>query len=221
MRIEIGILLALAALCGNGAAQSFVNLNFEQSDINSGTSESGFNTANVPGWTEYNGYGDANYSGGMTVVYNTQTLDDSGIALEGTNYWTPAIQGKYSILMFGGTIYAQNSTNGASIGQTGQIPLTAQSIIYWGNEFQVTFNGQPLSSTALSSTPNYTIWGADVSAYADQTGELLFTATWPNGGGLLDNIQFSPSPVPEPSALSLSALGGLLLVWRRWKARAI
>jgi hypothetical protein len=30
----------------------------------------------------------------------------------------------------------------------------------------------------------------------------------------LDNIQFSAEPVPEPGALGLFALGGLLLVWR-------
>jgi PEP-CTERM motif len=217
LKIEIGILFALAALCGNGAAQGFVNLNFEQSVINSGTS----GTANVSGWTEYNGWSDVNYSGGMTVVYNNQTLDDSGIALEGTDYWTPAIQGKYSILLFGGSIYAENSTNGAAIGQTGQIPASAQSITYWGSALQVTFDGQPLSFTTISNEPNYTVWGADISAYAGQTGQLLFTAPWPNGGGLLDNIQFSSSPVPEPSALALFTLGGVLLAWRQWKTRAI
>ena len=128
MKIKaIFVILLIAAR--TGFSQGFVNLNFEQSTIvTSSPSEYGFNTgtANVPDWTEYNGYGDANYSGGMTVVYNSQTLDDSGIALEGTNYPTPAIQGKYSILLFGGTIYAQNSTSGASVGQTGQIPVKAQ-----------------------------------------------------------------------------------------------
>jgi hypothetical protein len=38
---------------------------------------------------------------------------------------------------------------------------------------------------------------------------------------LVPGATFLFQPVPEPSALGLSALGGLLLAWRRRKARAI
>ena len=151
------------------SAPPWVNMDFEQSTIvSSSPSGYGFNigTANVPGWTEYNGWGDNNYSGGATVIYNDQTLDSPEVALEGTNYWTPAIQGNYSVLLWSGSIFLQEETNGAAIGHTGQIPFSAQSITYWGeseNSLQITFNGQMLSFIAITNTANYTIFGADIS----------------------------------------------------------
>jgi hypothetical protein len=148
-------------------------------------------------------------------------LDSAGTALEGTDYWTPAIQGNYSVFLQGGSIYYPGGTNGASIGQTGQIPATAQSIIFWGNALQVTFNGQILSFIDISNALNYTIWRADISAYAGQTGELLFTAHWFNGQGMIDNIQFSTLPIPEPSVLGLFSMCTAILCWhmKRPKSR--
>jgi hypothetical protein len=218
MKIWLNIVCTLFLLCQSGLAQSFVNLNFEQSTIVTSTpSGEGFNygIANVSGWTEYYGYGDSNYSGGMTVAYNDPTLDLAGVSLVDTSLPWPAIQGMYSILLYGGTSIPEDGTNGAAIGQMGRIPFSTRSITYWSNggPLQVTFNGQILPSIALSSTPNYTIFGADISAYVGKTGELLFTAPWPADGGeydILDNIQFSSSPIPEPGTFSLYALGGLL-----------
>jgi hypothetical protein len=224
LRIACFVAVSLAIL-RNASGQGFVNLNFEQTVIvSSSPSGYGFNsgTANVTGWTEYNGWSDSNYSGGMSIIYNNQPLDSPGVSLVGTNYSSPAIQGKYSILLFGGDTY-NTPTNGASIGQTGQIPLTAESLTYWGlsyNNLQITFDGQALSFNAISSNANYTVYGADISAYAGQTGELLFTAPFieiggPSyGGGVIDNIQFSPSPIPEPSELSLFGICLLFLCWR-------
>jgi len=76
----------------------------------------------------------------------------------------------------------------------------------------------------LNATANYTVFGADISAYAGQTGELLFTAPWQGEpgqsgfeeDGMVDNIQFSSSPIPEPNEFSLVGLGALLLRFRRW-----
>jgi hypothetical protein len=34
---------------------------------------------------------------------------------------------------------------------------------------------------------------------------------------LLDNIQFSPVPVPEPSEFALAALGAVFPGFRRWR----
>ncbi len=73
-----------------------------------------------------------------------------------------------------------------------------------------------LSFIATSNAPNFTVWTADISAYAGQYGQLSFTAPW-QSSGLLDNIQFSSAPIPEPNGLALAALGGLLLGLRRWK----
>ena len=59
-------------------AQGFLNLDFEQSTIVS-SYPSGFDfnygIANVSGWTEYNSPGGVNYSGGMTLGYNSLPLD--------------------------------------------------------------------------------------------------------------------------------------------------
>jgi hypothetical protein len=203
------LLLSAAGALGQG---TFQNLNFEQSIIvSSSPSGYGFDTgtANVPGWTEYNGWGDANYPGGTTLDYNSETLDAAGIALEGTAYWRPAIAGNYSIFLEGGSIpSSQYGTNGAAIGQTGQIPATAKSISFYGSSFYaaVTFNGQLLSFRTIGNGQNFTIYGADISTYAGQTGELLFHALWPGGGGMIDNIRFSNLPIPEPGVFGLSAL---------------
>jgi hypothetical protein len=217
--IGFAVLLSAAGVNGQG---TFQNLGFEQSIIvESHPSGYGFDTgmANVPGWTEYNAFGAANYPGGATMWYNNQALDAQTVSLEGVAYWTPAIDGQYSILLQGGTSYDIYSHEGASIGQTGQIPATAHSLTYWCNAggLQVTFNGAALSFSPLASFPNYTVYATDVSAYAGQTGELLFHAPWPSGGFLIDRIEFSGQRVPEPGVLSLSVVGALILGSRvRW-----
>jgi hypothetical protein len=119
-----------------------------------------------------------------------------------------------------------NPTDGsgtAAIGQTGQVPLSAQSLVFWGyaGGLQVTFDGQPLNFLGIGSTNNYTIYAANVSAYAGQTGQLLFSdpfySNTQGGPASIDNIQFSSSVVPEPSELALAALGTLLFGFRRWR----
>ena len=80
---------------------------------------------------------------------------------------------------------------------------------------QITFNNQPLSFVVLGSAANYTIYGADISAFADQTGQLLFTLPPYVSSAELDNILFSDQPIPEPSVVGLFALSGLLFSLRR------
>lgn len=213
------------APCRNLFGQGFINLDFESSNVDSSwPSGSGFLTgyANVPGWTAYDAWEAVNYSGGTRIAYNNETLDAAGASLEGVDYWRPAIHGNYSVFLQGGTIWSPyiQRTNGVSVGQTGQIPSTAQSITYWGagGGLRVTFNGQVILFNVISSAPNYVVYGADISAYAGQTGELLFHAPWPHYGTLLDNIQFSSSPIPEPSALSLFSIC-MLLTWC-WSRRS-
>ena len=91
----------------------------------------------------------------------------------------------------------------ASIGQVGTIPATARSMQFYAQGFPaVVFGGQQLGLVTLATTPTYSIFAADVSAFANQTGELLFT-----GSTTLDNIYFSSTAVPEPGALALGILG--------------
>jgi hypothetical protein len=134
-------------------------------------------------------------------------------------YGIEAIQGNYSIFLQGGS-FAVPSTSYSSIGQTGQIPSNAKSLIYWGGALQVTFNGQPLAPYAIGTGPNYTIWGADISAYAGQSGQLQFTATWQTSG-ILDNIQFSSVSVPEPSSRDLILISLLFLVFHKMRCNKL
>ena len=193
------------------SGQSFVNLDFENTTftrflVNSYTGYYATN-ATVPGWDwlphQTFGNGDPN----TTVAFNNLALSAAAVDLEGTNFFAPysAIQGNYSIYLQGASY---NGGGGALIGQTGQIPANAESITYWGGNFQVSFNGQLLSFNDISNALTYGVWQADISAYAGQIGELLFTCAERNGG-MLDNIQFSSLPIPEPGIFGMFGLGAL------------
>jgi hypothetical protein len=198
-------------------AQGFINMDFEDSIVaNPGQFGA---TGQVPGWTEYNGFGDSNYSGGTTLIYNDRPVDDPGVCLEGSDSFIPAIDGQYSIFLFGGDVF----TSGAAIGQTGQIPLGTQSIEFLAttDDLQVSFNGNPIPVAQIGSGSGYITMGGDISTYAGQTGQLLFFA--PTGSdsqevdSMLDDIQFSSMPVPEPKDFTLGAIGLGLAVFRRRK----
>lgn len=207
-------LLLLCALGASGQG-TFQNLGFENTTLTiSLVNPWGpyyATNATVPGWDwsphETFGHGDPN----TTVAFNNMALDAAAVTLHGRGSFRPALSGNYSILLQGGSQFSPPQFGGAAVFQTGQIPVNAQSLIYLGSiGFQVSFNGQFLSRVALDSTPTYTRWGIDVSPYAGQSGELRFAVPW-LGSGMLDSIQFSPSPIPEPSALSLSILGIVLV----------
>jgi hypothetical protein len=67
------------------------------------------------------------------------------------------------------------------------------------------------------------LYGGNIpSAFDNQSEQMMFSALeGENNFWNIDDIQFSPSTVPEPSVLGFSALGGLFLAWRRWKALSI
>jgi hypothetical protein len=210
---------ALLSLAEPSFAQGFTNLNFENAIIqtNLGTTFYVDPAKAIPGWTAY-----LNGNAQSVIGYDTVSLGGAAVFLEDSN--APGgggplpIQGSYSVYLEGASTTSGSDPTTASIGQTGTIPNTAQSLTFYLGDlygtFQVSFNGQPLSFTGISNTLNYTIWGADVSAYAGQTGQLLFSAQI-RSDAVLDNIQFSSLPVPEPSEFVLAALGGLFLGFSR------
>ena len=178
-------------------------MNFENSQLTN-VVYFGFQStlAILTGWT-FDGINPFNGDPNM-APYNSINLDEPAVNLEGTNttFGPNAIEGQFSVFMQGGSRFAFSGTNGASIWQTGIIPASSISLTYWGGPLAVSFAGQALSFAAISNAPGYTVWGADISAYSGQTGELRFTVPWQQAA-LLDNIQFSSTAVPEPSALAL------------------
>jgi len=196
--------LLLVSAAGSSAQGTFQNLDFEQANVPDvpagqfGTDVS--STDGVPGWTTYIG-GDQV----TTILHNNDTLGAPAIAILGPFWLAPEeiLQGKYTVFLrpkFDGTIFP-------AIAQLGLVPSTAQSVRFWGaGAVSVSFAGQQLPVSSLENTPNYVVYGADISAFAGQTGWLQF-----QGAGVLDNISFSDVAVPEPGVFGLSAVGGLLI----------
>jgi hypothetical protein len=212
MKIRSKISILLLAICQNGWAQGFINLNFENAAITPVVPNYIYASNSISGWTAYlNGISQDG------IFFDAVSADGAIVCLEDTNAsrlgHTP-LQGTYSVLLEGASDVFGNNPTAASIGQTGRIPNTAESLTFYlgdlyGN-FQVSFNGLPLSFTAISNTLNYTIYGVDISSYAGQIGQLLFTAPLQTDA-MLDNIQFSSLPIPEPTAFALGMLGVFIL----------
>lgn len=209
----IAVLLAVEAIPA-GYSQGFVNLDFEAArivpDPDSPYYPSDvFATDAVPGWVAY-----LHGVPQQDIVYNTVPLSAAAVTLQGPGSSLSPIQGQYFVSLWGEYRPTGGPGASAAIGQTGQIPISARALLVWGTlPVQVTFNGQGLGFQQTGAGPNYSIFSADISAYAGQTGELRFTAPF-NQGGIIDNIQFSSQPIPEPGSLALLGAGGLALLWR-------
>ncbi len=215
MKTKLFILIWLQVSVVMVQAQGFVNLNFESATFTAGRLGGTVSATNaIPGWIPYyDGFADT------YIVSNGYSLGGPVINIYGTNNPVsyPPVQGKYFMFLQGGSVGGAHS---AAIGQTGLIPFSAQSLIFLGSigGMQITFNNQALSFAVIGTTGSYTIYGADISSYAGQTGEILFR-TPAQTGGILDNIQFSTVAVPEPGVWSLLGLSALLVGGWRWKNR--
>jgi hypothetical protein len=204
----------LAANLDTQAQGTFQNLNFEGANVPfvpAGQFGADVAVSNgVPGWNVYIGGGRQ-----VTMFHNNISLGGAAVAIFGPEWLANQIlEGSYTVSLEPSTAGPPTST---AIGQIGIIPLGSQSVRFYGGGamiFSLTFAGQPIPLVTLSSTANYTIFGGDISAFAGQSGELRF-----RGGGLLDNVFFSPSPVPEPKAIYLLALGIFVLRLARSRPR--
>ena len=220
MKKNIIFLFVAAALMNlNGFSQGFVNLGFEKAVINiSGAPQFQTYASNaIPGWTAY-----ISGAAQTTLAYNAISLGSAAISIHDTNDVYPKIQGVYFILLQSASQAFPLGPQSAGIGQTGQIPVWAMTMSFWGYfGGSLSFNNQSLSYLQTGSAANYNIWTVDISAFAGQTGELLFTVPFPNpyfgygNSARIDNIQFSSTAVPEPGTLALVALGASLFGLRR------
>ncbi|MEI7728570.1 MAG: hypothetical protein WCO56_03325 [Verrucomicrobiota bacterium] len=215
-------------LLGIGSCQSnmvcgatvFQNLNFEEAtvpDLPSGSWNSSEPVADaLPGWRAFIGTFEV-----TTVPHNAHPFGAVSVIIYGPYSWSSDIlSGNYSAGL-AGAYYYQPEFRNASIAQVGAVPMWANSIQFkvspWAHAFTVSLGGNVLPTQQLSSTAQYLIWAADVSAYAGNETELRFTSMYDGLGPpnliSLDDIQFSTDMVPEPSALALGCTGGLVC-WR-------
>jgi hypothetical protein len=210
-KLLIGCFIGMTVTIIQALGQNFTNLDFEAAHDLPSSGGSVATTDALPGWTAFNGTNQLSL-----IAYNVSALFE----LVGSNSY--AVDGNFSVFL----------GRGCSISQAGLVPSDAQSLYFEeyvpslvvsdGNEFVVSIGGQELSFTRVSqvsqtTTPNTTyLWGADISAFAGQTATLTFSSS--GAGGTLDDIQFSSSPIPEPSPAWLLFLGsGVLIHVRRNK----
>jgi hypothetical protein len=197
------LLIAETTMLGQG---TFRNLDFESANIpvvpagqlgRLVSPEDG-----LPGWTVY----------APSLVHNGLPAGGSAVVIFGPEWSSSAIlQGRYSVGIFTGVSGIE------AIGQSGRIPEKAKSVQFFGKpgvvNVAMTFRGNPLSFFDLGGNDHSHIYGADISGYAGQTGELRFTGVPPlpnsSNSAFIDNIEFSPIPIPEPTTLTL-LFGGLL-----------
>jgi hypothetical protein len=213
MKVAIAI---SALICSHSvsAQGTFQNLDFEQANpvfVNGNSGPYVTATSALPYWTPEIG-----------GVLQTQILEDAlstgdpEVVLLNATSPQPPLDGNYSVLLTG-------SFATASISQTGEIPFGTQSLFFdaehSGNgNLTVQIGTQNVPFTPVATEPNYTVYGANISAWTGQTEPLTFSAV---EGGLsnweIDDVSFSPSAVPEPSPVALTAIGGLLFaLYRRF-----
>jgi hypothetical protein len=202
--------VALFILSARG--QRFQNLNFESAQnlpenppIPDGVNVAATNA--LPDWTVYDGSLALSY-----IYYVSNTLGyEANVELEGGSL---ALSGNYSVGLY------LNS----SISQTALVPGNAEPLQFefqgpgpggsrGASLFSVTLGGQSLSLSALSDGPDYIEYGANIPADLDGQMEALTFLCQGGGSGdvLLDNIEFSTSPIPEPSEYALLGLGAILV----------
>lgn len=215
------ILCSLLALRVNGQS-SFLNLDFESAQLQPVPvgQYGGYVpfAAALPGWTGYLGGSLATLALQNNAVLGGPEIDILGPAHWNHNIFGPSrIEGQYCVML-------QSGNTSASIAQTGTIPLGVQSMQFrlsgvGSGQFLVDFSGNNLPLVLLSPGLEHSLYAVDVSVFANQVGELRFTSSGvvSSGNFVLDSIQFSPVPVPEPSTVVLVGLGGLAWGVRRWR----
>jgi hypothetical protein len=210
------------------AQGTFQNLDFEATTVSGPPQESVPLGTALPGWSAF-GYTPSYGTTVLTTVwFNSISLGGPGVSLMDTNVGsglTP-IQGRYSVLLFGGGATLLYS---AGISQIGLVPTNARTLLMdvisvpSNPPFIVTLGGETLNMVAQQTFPGYTLYGGDITTLAGQVATL--TVSQPPRVGVqpsgieLDNIQFSSVPTPEPNALGLLCLGALLSGRRLFRRR--
>src|SRR5579885_1899630 len=209
----ITIIITAVSAAGQG---TFQNLDFESARVVFTNGLSAIVVSNAfPNWSVFVG----------TNQLAVLPLDIGGMPpvelLYSNAHYVP--NGNFAVALqdssFGSTLPAASGPG--SISQTGLVPTDAESLLFamvpFGEGISVSLGGQNLSYIAISNLVNsaglnYTVYGANISAFAGQTETLTFTA-FSGEAGYLDDIQFSSQPVPEPGMLSLIRFGSGILLY--------
>ncbi|MBI5383105.1 MAG: PEP-CTERM sorting domain-containing protein [Verrucomicrobia bacterium] len=222
MKIHLSLALILAGSLVGHAQGTFRNLNFEEANLPAVSH--GFEPVEdaLPGWT---------------VIYGTNVetlISRNSYGFDGKSRVSIWEREVYPVPLAGRCFvdflrYGLDLTP-VSIAQTGIVPADSLSLRFlvtmtpWiAGDMSVQLNGTELQMQVLGFTGGATVVGADVSAFAGQTVELrLISHPYQDAGvsqTYLDNIMFSPEPVPEPATFVLLALGGALAA-TRWRVRS-
>jgi hypothetical protein len=221
--VSITALLAASYSCFGA---DFVNLDFE-----SGTVVRTENCCaieyqagpSVPGWT----FGSQSTIFDASEFFNRGRIPEVYLATPYSVSVNSAsvLSGNYSLYLPNYNSDGIRPDSSITLSQVGTVPTDAVSLTFFGliglsteppvGTFTVSFAGNALSIVELSNEGAYKVYGADISPYSGQTGELKFELTTGYWGSYatLDQIAFSTVAVPEPSALSIigctmAALGG-------------
>lgn len=215
-----------------GLAQApFQNLDFEMAQVSHDLLYLPFSEA-LPHWQ--------GVAGGQTLgaLYNNIFLDSPHIGVydSGSLYLPKPIFGNFSVFLAADSPGPWSPANSSELFQTGFIPAESKSLRFatttqsllpnrdlrpedWS--FSLLINGQNAPLVKLDENPDYTVWGANIAAWAGGTGEIRFkidsSALPPRDGGVvlgLDGIAFSTNEVPEPGVAALLG-AGLLALWAR------
>jgi hypothetical protein len=205
MKKNLLIVFANLVMSASLRGQEFTNLNFESANVAFTTGGLAMSNA-LPGWSSSWGTNLIDYNPSLLAVWPP-------IALLGSNKFV--LVGNFDVYL----------AYDISISQTGLVPNGAQTLLFaeTSPSLLASLGGLNLSFVAISNAINsfgtsYTIYGADISAFAGNTETLTFSPTL-GSAGFLDGIQFSSLPIPEPSAISFLCLGSGILFYLRRKSR--
>ncbi len=211
--IRIAVLFASCVVCwpASSAATPFHNLGFESAVIDTPVNNEVPSSDAIPFWNIYSyDPGKVPYDMISAGSYCVSIHDGKGNV--GVNDFNP-LQGQYSLLLQ--TQFGPTNID-AWISQVGDIPSGANSISFLSDTPAiptVSLNGIVIPVALQSSGPAVN-GGRPVDTYigdirgfsGQQNVELKFESTAFN---TLDNIRFSSTIVPEPTALALFAIGSL------------
>ena len=211
--------------CLRSFGAPFQNLDFEQGSIHSPPANyvptSIFNPISaafaLPFWTPIE---DTTV---VTAIWSGGALDETSISLVSSANPSP-IDGNYSVNLYAFADAPPGLYKTASISQTGDVPANAQSIQFQMRSYTptiiqatptVTLNNTVINLVPLATSGYVVTMAGDISAFAGSTAQLMIKAAGTSGMGNfyvenyfdVDDISFSPNPVPEPSTALLAVTG--------------